>query len=74
MGFVGTFSRDLLTAAPSRRSPRTRPVRCAVATEYAGLELLHRAARVQPYAPALIDREADHHTAISISAEMTTGR
>jgi hypothetical protein len=28
---------------------------------------------VQPYAPALINRESRHDAAISISAEMTTG-
>jgi hypothetical protein len=37
------------------------------------LDLPHRAALVQPYAAALINRESRHDTAISISAEMTTG-
>jgi hypothetical protein len=37
------------------------------------LDLPHRAALVQPYAPALINSPSRHVTAISISPEMTTG-
>ena len=67
--FLGTYS-PLPYAAPCRRSPRTWPVRCGFATEPSGVELVQRPALVQPYVPALINREARRDAAISISAEI----
>ncbi len=63
MGFMGAFSWDLLTGALSSAvhgSPRTRPVSCGFATARKDVGQVHRAASVQPYAAALMNRETRH--------------
>lgn len=78
MPFLGAFYRDLLSRAlcsPMQPYAGWRsacgPYAAVLWPNVRALDLPHRAALVQPYAAALINRESRHDTAIS--AEMTTG-